>query len=436
MINRFYILALILLGAVLWSGCDREGFITEPEIEENDPDPQEVDDTKLTGNVFDLNNNGLEGAQVDIFLDGEHEYSTWTDPNGNFAFDDLALISGTYRMLVTKEGYISRTELVHTDALELESIELHLLESDHNQDDASTINENTTNIIEYTGRILSDGVVQEGISVLAFGLGIDPYMDYDFTDENGYYHLLLKTDVQYIFVIENSCLTQTTDFEFIGPFTQNIEAQDRNIQLTEVNTISVEGVITTCGTLQDIEVIIADNPFNPSFEVYTVAQEGILSYSFETCDEVPENLIITPAGFSQPWNFQQYSFGINELIEIDQCDSTLNSTNELNFWYGGKVYDLSANVTSQQLGDENLVIVSEEDGHIIELVYQELSEDIYIAEALHLLLSTGEALELSGNDIEGEAYMLPSEITGYFNSTALDSTTGCPLILGGFTIVQ
>ncbi len=439
MINRFYILGLILFGALLWTGCDREGFITDPIEEEEDPDPQEVSDTKLSGTVLDMFSNGLSDTQVDIYLEGEHLHSTTTDIAGQFSFEQIDFISGTYRLVVNKEGYLSRTVLVETDAIELESVKLHLLENDNNQNDASIIDHNTTDLIEYSGRLLIDGEAAQEVSVFAIGLGVNAYIDYDFTDENGEFHLLLKTDTQYLLAIDaigNQCVSFNSNPEIIGPFSENTIAQDRNIELPESNIISLQGSITSCGQDEDVEIFVTDDPENPSFVEYIFLEGGILDHEFEICGDVPENIFVEPLVFSQPWINEIFVQDPTESIELDLCDSTQNNTNYLNFWFDNITYDLSANVFVQNIDDENFKIFSEGDGTFIEISYKAIDEDIFIASSLNLLLSDGTILELSNNLIVGDATRIQGDLSGHFNSTLVDDTTGCPIIFGGFTILQ
>ena len=69
---------------------------------------------QVQGKIINTEHNeAIDSAFVSLHLEGEEITSIWTDKEGNFSFEKLAL-DKRYRIIITKENYALRTKLIFT----------------------------------------------------------------------------------------------------------------------------------------------------------------------------------------------------------------------------------------------------------------------------------------------------------------------------------
>jgi len=272
-----------LLSVFILISCGRDNFDIAGEIEEDIPDPIEIDDVFLTGTV--QNEFGQRIPDVNIHLHNEagDVLETTSNEDGQFNFESIQDLTETFRIVYFKEDhYTGLVDLQIEEILDESSVDIILFSDLTGVGGIDIENPYNNDLVLIEGQISNYDpsfgfIIFEAVSV--FG----EYFTYGFTDYSGRFQLWIPPGLDFQLYAFDACHNPIFTGQFEGVF-ENLT--DFNIEISapqDSGLTKVFGNVVDCITGQAIESGIMLISFDQSFHQEVSISDGYFELEVYEC---------------------------------------------------------------------------------------------------------------------------------------------------------
>lgn len=270
--------------AVLFAACDRENVDSiNTEIEE--PTAKELEDLQLLGNVIDINEGGVLGAEIVLMQDGEIVETITSGRDGKYELTATLKPDQPIYVRATKEGFVTATDVVEIQAT---ATELTTMLMPNEMLDRGQSSMTEREFIILTGKVVDpNGALDSRKYVLledATGR-----ISYATPNLAGDFRIVALPEVELELAVINSTCQQEEYRAAIGSFTEGQDLGEITITSSANESINVSGQLIDCtgnpianglvvaNSGLGVQRTISDASGNFSLEITSCATTGRIS---------------------------------------------------------------------------------------------------------------------------------------------------------------
>ena len=331
----WFLFSLILIS------CGRENFEISGEIDEDIPDPIEIDGVYLEGTIQNEFGQRLPGVFLQLYNEAGDVSETYTDGEGYFNFDYLNNLTESFRLVCLKEDH--HLGLVNMDISELiddSNVDVVLF-SDLTGIGLPQIDNPFNSDFQLILGHIDNYKPERGIIFFQAYSQSSENFSFGFSDHKGNFQLWLTPGEDYFILGTDVCQNQI--------YIDQIEATDETIKELFITTqipeesgfVNVFGTVINCQTgelLEDGVMLVA---FDQSFHQEVYVQDGYFQFQVFECllgttielfpqfeFSPPFPIFISTSDYqgSEDWNLGEISFC--EEME-GEGDLLINGTDSL-----------------------------------------------------------------------------------------------------------